>query len=146
MDPSRAPPVPHQPTPPELRIQQVKEEFNGATDFQLPSASNTAVAAISPIAQSSNSKLCAVCNDRASGKHYGVYSCEGCKVLYYSFFGSLNLLQGFFKRTVRKNLNYACRDDRQCTIDKRQRNRCQYCRYQKCVKAGMKKEAVQDER
>ena len=58
----------------------------------------------------------------------------------------INYFQGFFKRTVRKNLNYSCRDDRNCTIDKRQRNRCQFCRYQKCVSAGMKKEAVQDER
>ncbi|XP_043193971.1 retinoic acid receptor RXR-like [Amphibalanus amphitrite] len=81
----------------------------------------------------SNSKhLCAICGDRASGKHYGVYSCEGCK--------------GFFKRTVRKDLSYACREDKNCLIDKRQRNRCQYCRYQKCLKMGMKREAVQEER
>nr|CAB3265841.1 RXR Retinoic acid receptor [Phallusia mammillata] len=76
--------------------------------------------------------ICAVCGDRASGKHYGVYSCEGCK--------------GFFKRTVRKLLTYTCRDDKDCVIDKRQRNRCQYCRYQKCQAMGMKKEAVQEER
>lgn len=76
--------------------------------------------------------LCAICGDRASGKHYGVYSCEGCK--------------GFFKRTVRKELQYACRENRTCPMDKRQRNRCQYCRYQKCLSVGMKREAVQEER
>jgi hypothetical protein len=54
--------------------------------------------------------------------------------------------KGFFKRTVRKDLTYACREDRQCLIDKRQRNRCQYCRYQKCLQMGMKREAVQEER
>lgn len=31
-------------------------------------------------------------------------------------------------------------------IDKKQRNRCQYCRYQKCLSCGMKREAVQEER
>ncbi|KAG5272834.1 hypothetical protein AALO_G00169820 [Alosa alosa] len=81
--------------------------------------------------------ICAICGDRSSGKHYGVYSCEGCK--------------GFFKRTVRKDLTYTCRDNKDCTIDKRQRNRCQYCRYQKCLAMGMKREvllhaAVQEER
>lgn len=80
-----------------------------------------------------NSKhLCLICGDKASGKHYGVYSCEGCK--------------GFFKRTVRKNLTFSCREERNCLIDKRQRNRCQYCRYQKCLATGMRREAVQEER
>ncbi|XP_026848415.1 protein ultraspiracle [Drosophila persimilis] len=81
---------------------------------------------------SGSKHLCSICGDRASGKHYGVYSCEGCK--------------GFFKRTVRKDLTYACRENRNCIIDKRQRNRCQYCRYQKCLSCGMKREAVQEER
>ncbi|KAL4635948.1 retinoic acid receptor RXR-gamma-B-like isoform X1 [Arapaima gigas] len=76
--------------------------------------------------------ICAICGDRSSGKHYGVYSCEGCK--------------GFFKRTIRKDLSYTCRDNKECLIDKRQRNRCQYCRYQKCLAMGMKREAVQEER
>ncbi|XP_054281638.1 retinoic acid receptor RXR-alpha-B-like isoform X1 [Macrosteles quadrilineatus] len=81
---------------------------------------------------SGSKHLCSICGDRASGKHYGVYSCEGCK--------------GFFKRTVRKDLTYACREEKSCLIDKRQRNRCQYCRYQKCLSMGMKREAVQLDR
>ncbi|MBN3275094.1 RXRBA protein, partial [Polyodon spathula] len=86
----------------------------------------------SPGPMMSQKRLCAICGDRSSGKHYGVYSCEGCK--------------GFFKRTVRKDLTYTCRDNKDCLVDKRQRNRCQYCRYQKCLAMGMKREVVQDER
>ncbi|XP_076283762.1 retinoid X receptor ultraspiracle isoform X2 [Lasioglossum baleicum] len=98
-----------------------------------PSGQNKAVAPYPPNHPLSGSKhLCSICGDRASGKHYGVYSCEGCK--------------GFFKRTVRKDLSYACREEKSCIIDKRQRNRCQYCRYQKCLTMGMKREAVQEER
>lgn len=40
-------------------------------------------------------------------------------------------------------MSYACREENKCIIDKRQRNRCQYCRYQKCLTMGMKREAVQ---
>ncbi|GMT04825.1 hypothetical protein PENTCL1PPCAC_26999 [Pristionchus entomophagus] len=76
--------------------------------------------------------MCAICGDGSSGKHYGVQSCEGCK--------------GFFKRTVRKDLTYSCRHQGCCVIDKRQRNRCQHCRYQKCTEMGMKRDAVQEER
>ena len=61
-----------------------------------------------------------------------LFSCEGCK--------------GFFKRTVRKELTYVCRESKDCLIDKRQRNRCQYCRYMKCLNTGMRREAVQEER
>lgn len=43
-------------------------------------------------------------------------------------------------------MSYACREEKSCIIDKRQRNRCQYCRYQKCLAMGMKREAVQEER
>ena len=47
---------------------------------------------------------------------------------------------------MRKELTYACRENRNCLIDKRQRNRCQFCRYNKCLACGMKREAVQEER
>ncbi|NXS11100.1 HNF4B factor, partial [Neodrepanis coruscans] len=38
------------------------------------------------------------------------------------------------------------RFSRQCVIDKDKRNQCRYCRLKKCFRAGMKKEAVQNER
>lgn len=29
--------------------------------------------------------LCKICNDKANGIHYGIPSCEGCKVIKYLF-------------------------------------------------------------
>uniref|UniRef100_A0A3Q1FSS5 Nuclear receptor subfamily 2, group C, member 2 n=1 Tax=Acanthochromis polyacanthus TaxID=80966 RepID=A0A3Q1FSS5_9TELE len=77
-------------------------------------------------------EYCVVCGDKASGRHYGAVSCEGCK--------------GFFKRSVRKNLTYSCRSKQDCVINKHHRNRCQFCRLRKCLKMGMKTESVQSER
>ena len=74
------------------------------------------------------SLLCAVCGDNAACQHYGVRTCEGCK--------------GFFKRTVQKNAKYVCLADKNCPVDKRRRNRCQFCRFQKCLAVGMVKEVV----
>ncbi|XP_055636312.1 nuclear hormone receptor HR78 isoform X2 [Toxorhynchites rutilus septentrionalis] len=75
-------------------------------------------------------ELCLVCGDRASGRHYGAISCEGCK--------------GFFKRSIRKQLGYQCRGSMNCEVTKHHRNRCQYCRLQKCLACGMR--TVQHER
>uniref|UniRef100_A0A665VQX3 Nuclear receptor subfamily 2, group C, member 1 n=1 Tax=Echeneis naucrates TaxID=173247 RepID=A0A665VQX3_ECHNA len=75
---------------------------------------------------------CVVCGDKASGRHYGAVSCEGCK--------------GFFKRSIRKNLVYTCRGSGECAINKLHRNRCQYCRLQRCIALGMKQDSVQCER
>ncbi|XP_036409878.1 nuclear receptor subfamily 2 group F member 6-like isoform X2 [Megalops cyprinoides] len=69
---------------------------------------------------------CVVCGDKSSGKHYGVFTCEGCK--------------SFFKRSIRRNLNYTCRSNRDCQIDQHHRNQCQYCRLKKCFRVGMRKE------
>ncbi|XP_004546172.1 nuclear receptor subfamily 2 group C member 2 isoform X1 [Maylandia zebra] len=73
-------------------------------------------------------EYCVVCGDKASGRHYGAVSCEGCK--------------GFFKRSVRKNLTYSCRSKQDCVINKHHRNRCQFCRLRKCLKMGMKTECM----
>ena len=44
------------------------------------------------------SRVCVVCCDRASGKHYGVYSCEGCKVrhTFYLIVGALIVILNMF--------------------------------------------------
>ena len=74
------PPPPSVPNPQtnQSRMQEVKQEF-AQPDFQL-ATNSSAISTINTIEQPTTSKLCAVCNDRASGKHYGVFSCEGCKV------------------------------------------------------------------
>ncbi|XP_070558239.1 probable nuclear hormone receptor HR3 [Ptychodera flava] len=71
---------------------------------------------------------CKVCGDRSSGVHYGTSTCEGCK--------------GFYRRSIQKHDTYECLRTKSCVIDKYSRNRCAYCRWQKCVQVGMSKEAV----
>ncbi|RUS91705.1 hypothetical protein EGW08_000531 [Elysia chlorotica] len=77
-------------------------------------------------------ELCPVCGDKVSGYHYGLLTCESCK--------------GFFKRTVQNKKIYSCVDNRNCQVDKSQRKRCPYCRFQKCLNVGMKLEAVRSDR
>ncbi|CAB3372438.1 Hypothetical predicted protein [Cloeon dipterum] len=80
--------------------------------------------------------LCKVCGDKASGKHYGVASCDGCR--------------GFFKRSIRRfadrNLEYVCKESGRCTVDVARRNQCQACRFKKCLAVNMRRDAVQHER
>lgn len=50
------------------------------------------------------------------------------------------LLFPFWQRTVQKNAKYVCLANKDCPVDKRRRNRCQFCRFQKCLAVGMVKE------
>lgn len=50
--------------------------------------------------------------------------------------------QGFFKRTVQNNKHYTCTESQNCKIDKTQRKRCPYCRFQKCLTVGMRLEGT----
>ncbi|KAL1238759.1 Nuclear hormone receptor [Trichinella spiralis] len=71
---------------------------------------------------------CKVCGDKASGYHYGVTSCEGCK--------------GFFRRSIQKQIEYRCLRDGKCLVYRLNRNRCQYCRFKKCLAVGMSRDSV----
>ncbi|KAM3864066.1 nuclear receptor subfamily 5, group A, member 5 [Diretmus argenteus] len=75
---------------------------------------------------------CPVCGDRVSGYHYGLLTCESCK--------------GFFKRSVQNNKHYTCPETQSCPMNPSQRKRCPYCRFQKCLAVGMKREAVRADR
>ena len=70
--------------------------------------------------------------------------CQHCpKCRYYiSKLCSEKYLNLFFslQRTVQKNAKYVCLAAKSCPVDKRRRNRCQYCRFQKCLAVGMVKE------
>ncbi|XP_029357639.1 nuclear receptor subfamily 1 group D member 1-like [Echeneis naucrates] len=73
--------------------------------------------------------LCKVCGDIASGFHYGVHACEGCK--------------GFFRRSIQQNIHYKmCVKNENCLIMRMNRNRCQHCRFKKCLAVGMSRDAV----
>ena len=63
---------------------------------------------------------CMVCGDRASGYHYNVLSCEGCK--------------GFYRRIVtEENRVLMCKFGGDCKMDLYWRRKCPSCRLKKCT-------------
>uniref|UniRef100_A0A4W4GV25 Nuclear receptor subfamily 1, group D, member 4a n=1 Tax=Electrophorus electricus TaxID=8005 RepID=A0A4W4GV25_ELEEL len=102
--------------------------------FQFPEIYSSSTAASSQHAYSPPKTggmvlLCKVCGDIASGFHYGVHACEGCK--------------GFFRRSIQQNISYKmCVKNENCLIMRMNRNRCQHCRFKKCLAVGMSRDAV----
>uniref|UniRef100_A0A914MHB0 Nuclear receptor domain-containing protein n=1 Tax=Meloidogyne incognita TaxID=6306 RepID=A0A914MHB0_MELIC len=78
----------------------------------------------------SSEKICRVCGDIATGNHYGVTSCDGCR--------------GFFKRSIRRNLNYKCKESNTCPVDMARRNQCQACRFRRCLAVQMNRNGFYD--
>merc|ERR1712110_716682 len=73
-------------------------------------------------------RLCLVCGDKATGYHFNAMTCEGCK--------------GFFRRSVKNSRRFACAYRNECDITPHNRRKCQSCRYNKCIKIGMKSDCV----
>ncbi|XP_021098075.1 nuclear receptor subfamily 1 group I member 3-like isoform X2 [Heterocephalus glaber] len=74
------------------------------------------------------SRSCVVCGDRATGYNFHALTCEGCK--------------GFFRRVANKSTRRTCPFAGSCEVSKAQRRRCQACRLQKCLDAGMRKDMI----
>ncbi|XP_043915717.1 nuclear receptor subfamily 1 group I member 2-like isoform X2 [Protopterus annectens] len=73
-------------------------------------------------------KSCAVCGDKATGYHFHAMTCEGCKA--------------FFRRTVKMDLQFNCPYSQKCIVTKKNRRQCQACRFQKCLKSGMRSDFI----
>ncbi|KAJ8275251.1 hypothetical protein COCON_G00098760 [Conger conger] len=102
------------------KTQTMRDQFSSAAESQPPSDTTK------------ETRYCAVCSDYASGYHYGVWSCEGCKA--------------FFKRSIQGHNDYVCPATNQCTIDRNRRKSCQACRLRKCYKVGMMKGGLRKDR
>ncbi|XP_008577001.1 PREDICTED: nuclear receptor subfamily 1 group I member 2 [Galeopterus variegatus] len=75
------------------------------------------------------SQICRVCGDKATGYHFNVMTCEGCK--------------GFFRRTMKRNARPRCPFRKgACEITRKTRRQCQACRLRKCLESGMKEEMI----
>lgn len=77
--------------------------------------------------------FCRICGKRASGIHFGVYSCEACKA--------------FYRRCLQRTSPYKCDKGGNCIIDEQQKGlNCSACRLKKCQDLGMSKEGIRQGR
>ncbi|TRY73543.1 hypothetical protein TCAL_03366 [Tigriopus californicus] len=86
---------------------------------------------LAPMASGDGPRLCHVCGEKA-GKHsyYGGQVCPSCRA--------------FFRRSVQSKYSdvYTCSKTGSCPITLKTRKNCQYCRFQLCERAGMKRSWV----
>ncbi|TKR58821.1 hypothetical protein L596_030218 [Steinernema carpocapsae] len=133
-------------TPPKMRFLKIKQEpdfdsggFKSACVVEMPSDSDCdaqTTSSSSPFGEATRrivqfAEDCAVCGDRATGFHYDVASCNGCKT--------------FFRRTVVTGRKFVCQKNGKCLmeLDKTKRCACRSCRFQRCVDVGMNPNAIQ---
>ncbi|CEF64832.1 Nuclear hormone receptor, ligand-binding, core domain and Zinc finger, nuclear hormone receptor-type domain and Nuclear hormone receptor, ligand-binding domain and Zinc finger, NHR/GATA-type domain-containing protein [Strongyloides ratti] len=77
--------------------------------------------------------ICLICsNPNNASHHFGSTTCLACAA--------------FMRRTVVLKMKYKCKKDNNCVIHFTMRMICRSCRYQKCIKSGMKEYLVQKPR
>ncbi|CAP34024.1 Protein CBR-NHR-218 [Caenorhabditis briggsae] len=76
---------------------------------------------------------CEICTYPSHGYHFKVMSCRACAA--------------FFRRSLLARLRYICKGRmNDCPIDSTVRYFCKLCRFQKCLKAGMNADKIQQNR
>ena len=76
---------------------------------------------------------CPICKEKLKNLpniHYGGVACFSCRA--------------FFRRAHQKTKvpTFKCKNDNKCLVTLKTRRKCQKCRYDLCLKEGMKPEAV----
>ena len=110
---------------------------------------------------------CRVCGGKSSGFHFGVITCEACKVgllkvclnlytyMHYDIWRLINFLinvlichslQVFFRRTMatKEKETFKCRKNEQCLITQclySNKAPCSACRLEKCLSLGMSRQS-----
>ncbi|CAL2043453.1 unnamed protein product [Caenorhabditis brenneri] len=76
---------------------------------------------------------CLVCNvTERTSYHFGAHSCMACA--------------SFFRRTVSFGIRFLCKANNDCVISPEIKFICRSCRYNNCIKAGMKRDQVQQKK
>ncbi|KAI6170130.1 hypothetical protein M3Y98_01207600 [Aphelenchoides besseyi] len=71
-----------------------------------------------------NARHCLICGGYCAHGNYGVDCCNACAA--------------FFRRSVKQGRSYICPRRKQCCVDYGGHKRtCRYCRFQRCIAAGM---------
>ncbi|WKX98393.1 hypothetical protein Q1695_013799 [Nippostrongylus brasiliensis] len=85
-----------------------------------------------PVESPSPNRQCTICNAPSSGYHFNAPSCSACAA--------------FFRRTVTLRRHFLCAQQGSCKVHYEMRVICRACRYAKCIRMGMEREAVQPRR
>ena len=122
--------------PPHHMQPKVKEEKRapeGSTSTSSSSSSSPPCAAAT--GKGRELRLCSVCGDVTERRHlnYGGEACFSCRA--------------FFRRIHQKSSppSLECKQGGGCVVTPGNRRRCQKCRYERCLMAGMRPECVMDE-